>query len=1018
MSSAITAAVIVGAGAVGAASISADAQKDAAAEAGNAQMYAARVMEQAGQQARLDNILLNSIGLQDFAQGVQLNVNSIIQGTANAERVLHQTTGNADYLLWNGSENAQRAILGLPPAGSPGSQTFAGMTAAGGAGGMYGQGAMAPGWNELLATFGGNVGGSSTQPGPPQVQQAATQAGIPPTPLTGNREQWLQELEANAAEATADNYVGEGVQEGPQVAPDREAPSTPLTGNREQWLQDLEANAAKATALGQTPQAQPNIITDAAGNQYEVDAAGNTRPVGSMGKIAGEQIGGTGSGYEAFVANTQQELAAEQAQQVEQQMIQAQMAGLQNLSPGDLAKLQALSPQERADLAIMQRRAAQGDPTAREALLRNYSGGFNSAQLTAQQQQQRQAQLQTQGASGGALANVAQENVAGQPGGLTPPLGGGLAGHVAAGGTVPQDQGGPSPQDQGGPSPQGYTPWGGVSNAGNRVQTTSTRQSWGTPLTQDVIYETDAEGNYVRDTPIQGEAGIYGTQNIIQRYVDPDTGEVIETPEFTVSPETSQLATSPLARGTFQSGDVPLGIAPAQIDQAQAGPSYAGMGGTGIIQARQDIGMGAGLAAAAIQGGVGRAHEQLGSARGAIDQYAREAAAALGYRPGGGGGAGYYRRGGGGNFSGGAAERFVLQGVPPAAERALSELSGYTEKAVGQLEVFASHGEAAMREASALSGALGAQAQQGAVDAFIESPGQAFLRERAEQALLRNQAAIGGLGGGNVRQELQEQAIGVAATQQQQQIQNLLAVAAQGQQAAGQQGQFQSAAGGQAAGVMGGVARQQVASAGSIASSRINAQAQAQLAAMQLEAQNDRAIADILGTAGVNIAGYYGQGAGYEFMGGQNLADIASGAGANLSNIAMVGGQLLAGDISNTAAQRAGLQTGLGSDLATIYLNQGTQIGGLYNQLGAGSANIRSNTGSTLGNIAVQAGSGVADYTAGAGEYQAAGTIGQANAWGQGIGSLAEIAGGVVGGIAQPTSVTPEPPQTVGLGGR
>lgn len=71
-------------------------------------------------------------------------------------------------------------------------------------------------------------------------------------------------------------------------------------------------------------------------------------------------------------------------------------------------------------------------------------------------------------------------------------------------------------------------------------------------------------------------------------------------------------------------------------------------------------------------------------------------------------------------------------------------------------------------------GLMGPQAQQQAFGEFIESPGQAFLRRRGEEALLRNAAAIGGLGGGNVRQALQEQGIGVAA-QQQEQLQNRLA---------------------------------------------------------------------------------------------------------------------------------------------------------------------------------------------------------------------------------------------------
>ena len=76
--------------------------------------------------------------------------------------------------------------------------------------------------------------------------------------------------------------------------------------------------------------------------------------------------------------------------------------------------------------------------------------------------------------------------------------------------------------------------------------------------------------------------------------------------------------------------------------------------------------------------------------------------------------------------------------------------------------------------AMALSGALGPEAQQQAQDAFIASPGQDWLRNQQESALLRNEAAIGGIGGGNVRSALQEQAFGRSATQQQQTLQNFM----------------------------------------------------------------------------------------------------------------------------------------------------------------------------------------------------------------------------------------------------
>jgi hypothetical protein len=77
------------------------------------------------------------------------------------------------------------------------------------------------------------------------------------------------------------------------------------------------------------------------------------------------------------------------------------------------------------------------------------------------------------------------------------------------------------------------------------------------------------------------------------------------------------------------------------------------------------------------------------------------------------------------------------------------------------------------------------------------TPGQQFLRERQQQALLRQQAALGGLGGGQVRTALQQQAMGFAQQDLQNQLARLAGLAGAGQQAAAGIGQFGQAAAGQ-----------------------------------------------------------------------------------------------------------------------------------------------------------------------------------------------------------------------------
>lgn len=101
----------------------------------------------------------------------------------------------------------------------------------------------------------------------------------------------------------------------------------------------------------------------------------------------------------------------------------------------------------------------------------------------------------------------------------------------------------------------------------------------------------------------------------------------------------------------------------------------------------------------------------------------------------------------------------------------------------GALGSYMQPGQQAGNLQAAFSGAMGAPAQQQAFNNFTASPGQEWLRQQAEQGTLRNAAAIGGLGGGNVRQELQRQAMGLAQQDYQNQFNNLGTVANRGLEA-------------------------------------------------------------------------------------------------------------------------------------------------------------------------------------------------------------------------------------------
>ena len=99
-------------------------------------------------------------------------------------------------------------------------------------------------------------------------------------------------------------------------------------------------------------------------------------------------------------------------------------------------------------------------------------------------------------------------------------------------------------------------------------------------------------------------------------------------------------------------------------------------------------------------------------------------------------------------------------------------------------------GAGALERQQALLGLSGREAQQSAYDQFRQDPGQAFLQARAQKNLLANSAAIGGLGGGNVRSALVEQGVGFGMQDFGNYYNRLAGLSSTGQQSAAQLGQF------------------------------------------------------------------------------------------------------------------------------------------------------------------------------------------------------------------------------------
>jgi hypothetical protein len=154
------------------------------------------------------------------------------------------------------------------------------------------------------------------------------------------------------------------------------------------------------------------------------------------------------------------------------------------------------------------------------------------------------------------------------------------------------------------------------------------------------------------------------------------------------------------------------------------------------------------------------------------------------------------------------AQRQALQQFAPTLadirmgrDRAISNLREGFGQAISTLQPTAQIGGQALSSLAALSGARGREAQAQAFQGFTESPEQQFIRQQAEQSVLRQSAATGGLGGARVLEALQERGAGLAAQDIQNRFGRLAGVAQFGLPAQANIAQLQSALGQQRAGI-------------------------------------------------------------------------------------------------------------------------------------------------------------------------------------------------------------------------
>jgi len=343
------------------------------------------------------------------------------------------------------------------------------------------------------------------------------------------------------------------------------------------------------------------------------------------------------------------------------------------------------------------------------------------------------------------------------------------------------------------------------------------------------------------------------------------------------------------------------------------------------------------------------------------------------------------------NYSMGGVTGAISQGVTGAGSAIGQGVSG--------LNPYATPGAQSLQLQAALAGSLGQPAQQQAYANFQESPGQQYLREQSERALLRNSAALGGLGGGNVRQELSRQAIGLAAQDFENSFNRLGSITQTGLTAASNQGALR----GQEASIIGQLRGQEAGIAGDLEGRRMNVlgalEGQRLGALSSLEGQRMGNLTSLesgrMGTQGsLDQAAMGNQNTRVLQMGnnatntGQNLADLGFQTGSLVSSGRTRAGQDIAGAVGGTVSSLANLSNQGGRDVSDVIGEGAGNLATIIAGAGAGQSGSQTGLAALIAQIIASQGNQVAGLPGVPGVQDTRGIIGNVGAAMQGAGAL------------------------------
>lgn len=247
-----------------------------------------------------------------------------------------------------------------------------------------------------------------------------------------------------------------------------------------------------------------------------------------------------------------------------------------------------------------------------------------------------------------------------------------------------------------------------------------------------------------------------------------------------------------------------------------------------------------------------------------------------------------------------------------------NQVGGLYQQGMNFLNPYMQQGQQANDLQSALSGAMGPQAQQAAFAQYQQSPGVAFAQKEAERALLRNASATGGLGGGNVLRDLTQLAAGTFMQDYGNQFNRIGAVADRGLSTAttgaglqGQQGQVQAGLGQFAAGIP--IRAAEAQSGMQFQAGRDIAQGvqSTSTALSNLINQQGAGMTDIMGNATTNINNLYQSALNGDASSKEQLAQILGNLATN--NASMISNQqIIPGQQTNYLGQLGQIASGLG----------------------------------------------------------------------------------------------------------